>query len=804
MTEDPFPATFDPTRCILFLGAGFSADATNKRNERPPVGLQLAHAIRDLAGLPTDDQSELMDLAQYAISEKKDLYALLEGIFTIRTLTDAQQKTLSQPWLRIYTTNYDNSISVHRSNSGNSATKDIYDLTDPPPRRVPRGAAIHLHGSIAKCDSNNLHSTLVLSRKSYVEQRVKESAWWNWFDHDLRACTYAFFLGYELSDFEPASYLMRYPGLKKRCHFVLRNPKSPVAAAKLSDYGTRHSFELSGFVERLSRARIAPKPSHPDALTSLRYIDLNKDNKLISKPSSAEIQELLAFGRKRFDAMRAVYPNSDYAVTRIAKLRHCAELITKATTIVIHGKIGNGKSTFSDLLKLHLSSLGFSCFTLRENFDPSPDDMAFIASMKDPVVFVSNYDAIASNKPLFEEAAEKVRFVVEISSSVLYARSTETVDRLPGRIERVNIDRLETDDIRALHSLLEKAGLTSLKAFAPVQGGLEFRDFLLAAYEAPEVANRLVSVVNVLLKSSSIRRVLTATAIAKACGAAVDASFIAAVAGHDPYLALEGAKESSAEFIYFGLDKIESHSSIVSLYILRKFIDKLDFGEAVFGFAHEAARRISAAGEVSSDVFRASKALLSSVLRFSFLEDVVGQYGQKALVIGALYEKCRNDLRIQTEPLFWLQYSIYWQDCRRWDMAESHMKEAYARAAAISGFKTYQLDTNYLGLLCDLEVHSSVGNRISRFEALLKLVGICGSMIDDGNHRAHALRSLLKIEALLKRRRKDLSDSEAATFTYAVRLIETKLAALSPEEKATHGTEMFRQSLERSIRILTA
>lgn len=164
MSSDDFPEVFDPSRCIIFLGAGFSANSTNKVNCNPPVGDGLNKAIKKLANIPEDEPSDFTDSAGYAISQKLDLFGLLEGLFTISKLSDSQRKILSLPWLRIYTTNYDNSVSVFRAEKNGNTSADIFDLTDDPPRQLHKGAVVHLHGSIAKCQSDNIDQSLVLTR----------------------------------------------------------------------------------------------------------------------------------------------------------------------------------------------------------------------------------------------------------------------------------------------------------------------------------------------------------------------------------------------------------------------------------------------------------------------------------------------------------------------------------------------------------------------------------------------------------------------------------------------------------------
>lgn len=804
LISDDFPAVFDPSRCIIFLGAGFSAESKNKQNGFPPVGEGLNKAIKDLANIPTDEPSDLTDSAGYAISQKIDLFGLLEGLYTIREITDSQRRILSLPWLRIYTTNYDNSVSVFRSENKLNINGDIFDLTDDPPRQLRKGAVIHLHGSIAKCQPDNLEQSLVLTRRSYVEQRVKKSPWWDWFDRDIRISQYIFFIGYDINDFEPASYLIRYPGMEGRRHFILRSPKSPIISSKLLNYGVRHSFEIAGFVDKLSRAKVEATPAYERELSSFRYIDLSKDNKLPAKPNSAEIQELLAFGRIRFDAIRSTLLDSEYVVYRKSSLDECKNALKECKTLIIHGKIGNGKTIVIDELKIALSQEGRQCFILRDNISPLPQDVEFLQGIDAPVVFFPNYDSAISNIHLFDGLSENSRYVVELSSSTLQVRMPEVQRKLRSKIARVGIDKLDRDDAAALRDLLGKAGLTALSRAADIREGIEFRDFLLTAYDDPEIANRLKFVIDPLLKNAPERRLICISMILKCTGIPVDVGFIAEVTGEDPYAILSGLGESVFELMAYSMDKVEPHSSVLSEHILKKYIDPKEFVEVIFDLAVEAALRIDEENNLSSERFRRARSLLSVVIRFGFINSIIGQSHSKRTIIGKLYEKCRHHSLIEKEPLFWLQYSIFWQNEPRWDLAESHMTEAYSRGSIRPGFKTFQLDTNYLGLLCDLELSFvKVGQPIVRFEKLTELVETCRAMIDDGSHRGHVIKSFLKLESMISKRKGDFTDEQCTSFCYDLSLVEKKLAALPTSDKAIWGTEPCRMSIENCIRILT-
>ncbi|MFC3074436.1 SIR2 family protein [Shinella pollutisoli] len=804
MVVDEFPRNFDPTRCILFLGAGFSADALNKAGGKPPVGRGLEREVKKLAKLDEDDSADLMDAAGYALKQGADLYGLLEGLYTIRALTPLQRAVLAQPWRRIYTTNYDNSVSVFRTEQGKSATNDIFDIADHAPRQLRQGAVVHLHGSISKCQPANVDESLVLSRRSYVQQRVKKSAWWEWFDRDIRISQFIFFLGYDLNDFEPAGYLIKYPGMKNVRHFILRDARSPVASSKLADYGIRHPFEMAGFVDRLSNAKVMPTPRHENELQAFRYVDLSKDDKLVSKPTSAEIQELLAFGKLRFDGIRVTAPTSEYVVFRDKLIGRCIDLLSEKTTLIIHSKIGNGKSVLANELKIIMAQGKWNCFEVRENVTPPPQDFEFLLNMEEVVVFFPSYDSAVANMHLFVDMDASTRYVVEMQTSTLQVRFQEVSRLLGSSIARINIDELDKGECEKLRSLLEEAGLSSLAKSDRIKKGLEFRDFLLFAFEEPEIAARLRSVIEPMLSKREARKVVCVSAIFKAAGQQVDTSFIIDATGEDPYTVMTELGEKAWDLFRYDIDQVEPHSAVVSEHLLKKYIPPKDFTDEILNLAREAARRLDESDDYSSERFRRARALLSSVIRFSFIESVIGKGPDKRALVKKVYEGCRRDELVKKEPLFWLQYSIFWQDEKRWDLAESHMVEAYERGSARPGFKFYQLDTNNLGLLCDIERFSLAGEAISRFDKIVEAMEKCGEMVDDGNHRDHVIKAFLKVEAMVRVRARDFTRSQATALTYGLNLIIQKLEALTPSERAIWGTDPCKDSLKSSVEILTA
>lgn len=798
-----FPVGFDPSMSVLFLGAGFSAGATNVLGRGLPAGTDLEKELKLKSDLPAGDPSELQDLAGYAESVGVDLQKLLSDLYTVRTLNDDQKLVLSHPWLRIYTTNYDDSCRVFYGWDHKVSRDRIYSIEDQAPKHLRPGAVIHLHGYIHRVSRDNALDQLVLSRDSYVQQRITSSVWWDFFGKDVRICENLFFVGYDLRDLEPAKYLTKQPNIVGKTHFILRPANSPVAEQRLSGYGARHPIGVAGFAQVCKSAAVRERPAHANALHAFRYVDVLSDGRAPVLPTPAEVQSLYAFGNFRFSRLISTYPALGYVVPRAAEISRCLEEIGCSQSIILHSKIGNGKSIFWRILSLALSQGGYQCFEIREDVPIPEGDIDFLRGMDRPVVCFPSFDSAYSNIHLFSNMPESARYVIEMRTSTLEVRQKEVYDALPGPIFRMNLNRLSKKDCSNLFDVLDSAGVAPPEfgeRFA--RGGAEFRDIVLSLYRHPVVAERIGQVVQPILSDSNAKVVFFYTALLKSIDAAVDPNFIRSISNIDVYEVLANSGEITHEFVKFSQDSVEPHSSIFSEYMIKTYLKPHEIVGTIFHIASEAARRINEEIPTQSDRFRSARSILSSVMRYGFILPLMDRFSDREVHLRSLYERLRRDEFIKMEPLFWLQYSIFMQDAGQWDLAERHMETAYARALARTGFRTFQLDTNYLGLCLDLERLGAVGTPVERFEKILELLESCRTMIGDGSHRAHVIKVLARVEDTVSVRGGDLSRTQASALVFELNLIGDRLDALTVEEKASWGTEPVRMGLSRSVSIL--
>ncbi len=109
-------------KCVLFLGAGFSLDAQNRKGEGIPTGKELLRRLWILLGYTGEPEKDatLQKIFDLALKrKKKDLIPLLEECYKCERLSDWHHHVPLFYWYRIYTTNIDDVVecAYHTNNS---------------------------------------------------------------------------------------------------------------------------------------------------------------------------------------------------------------------------------------------------------------------------------------------------------------------------------------------------------------------------------------------------------------------------------------------------------------------------------------------------------------------------------------------------------------------------------------------------------------------------------------------------------------------------------------------------------------
>lgn len=289
---------FDPESSILFLGSGFSLGATNIAGDSPPNGKGLRRHFIQLLKLPSDTEYDLQVLSdEFAEDDSQKLRDELYRIFRLTELSTGQNAILNEPWRRIYSTNYDDAVELHRLR--NKLLPNAFDVSEPVPNKLPHGAVVHLHGSIRLITPENVKDSLVLGEGSYVNQYVVRSPWYDQFQRDLAFASALYIVGYSLADYHIAGLLMANPKLAARTVFIQGPDPDKTFVRRTAQYGRAMFIGTDGFAKALASVPRAAAPAL-DRLRAFRSLAPTRDKKAGVRPTAPEVFDLLVYGD--FDA----------------------------------------------------------------------------------------------------------------------------------------------------------------------------------------------------------------------------------------------------------------------------------------------------------------------------------------------------------------------------------------------------------------------------------------------------------------------------------------------------------------------
>jgi hypothetical protein len=478
----------DPTQSVLFLGSGFSADATNIRKQKVPTGRQLRDEFAKLLSVKSDDY-DLKTLADEIASRPEiDLYKILYEFFTITQLTDDQKKILKLPWLRIYTTNYDDTIEFAHSVTGIKAPSFSFD--DEKPKKLSQTAVIHLHGVIRKANQENILHQLVLNEAAYVRQHFEKSTWYDDFDRDLRFCNACFFVGYSLSDYHIAALLMKNKSTRAKTYFITYKRYDKLFEARVAPYGMILPIEVDGFAQI---CHTAPKPaptSSPHALKAFRFLDPFKDKKSLAPPTPIEILNLVTYGTFNYDRCLSTLPKAEYIVPREKLVKEAVANLKNGKCLLIHSRIGNGKTIFLYALANALSEHGYHCFLCKPNAIPLPQDMDILKTFPKSAILFDSYNTAVEFIDHLASLPDDVKIVVAVRTGVQEVRLHEIQSKLPTPLRRVNLNGIRGDEIDDFKTLLNRSGVRAPWLEQTIENCKDFREVVVTLYDNEEIRRK--------------------------------------------------------------------------------------------------------------------------------------------------------------------------------------------------------------------------------------------------------------------------------------------------------------------------
>jgi hypothetical protein len=780
----------EPGTTVLLLGSGFSLGSTNLKNASPPNGSGLRRHFIDLLNLPADTSYDLQILTdEFAENDSDLLYSELYDTFRIARLNSDQKAVLSEKWLRIYSTNYDDAVEFYQTSQGEPIVS--FDVAQSLPNRIPKNSVVHLHGSIRAMTRDNIQENLVLGEASYVRQYLERSPWYGQFQADIRFASKLIIVGYSISDYHISALLLENPDIAKKTFFIQGPTPDEVFIRRTSGYGKALFIGVSGLAEGLQKL---PRPDQPTDITrlkSFRFLDPLRDKKSLRPPTANEVLELLVFGSFNYSRCVSTLPDQTYVISRHAEVAKVTSALADNRSVIIDSRLGNGKTVFLHLCFIELAAKGFACFQYKI-YSPSIEaEISLLKSVKNLVILFDQYTLAQDIIQKLASELPNAKFIVEIRTSIMEVRYHDLIDHMPKPFGRVGINKMSATDLAAFRALCSNSGLAAGNSIG--KSTTEMRDVLLELFESEQIKDRIKKSLTDLFSTASRRKVLLLAMLLSTYQISVEPTFIKSVTGVDPYHEFKPVQEIADEVFEIGVDEFRMRSSLFSEYAVRHFMDSVEISDCVVQTSLAAAERKST---------RQFRVLMSNLLQYSSLHSVLRSQQNASQLIIDIYERLRYDQRINDEPLFWLQYAIAMAEVGKLLPAREFIGTAYKEAAARPGFETYQIDTQAFRILLLIETEAGAGIPVFHFDEIIKMLGRFDTMLSEESHRAFAIKVIEGVSPFVSLRINDLSSGEKTSLKFWLEKLSKTLERFTAEYKARTGSEFARKAINQAVLLL--
>ena len=517
---------------VLFVGAGFAAEATNHKNEKLPIGKQLAEKIWNFIGMPGSyDGTPLQTMYEALLNagiKQSEIKKFLEDIFLVKKFPDYYLNLILPYWYKIYTTNIDNLLEKIYSKSNQKFKilkypKDEFQEVD---KSLETIQFIYLNGKLP-CEPPN---ELIFSKKQYARSSNDLQPLYHQFVNDYSTTT-TVFLGTSIDEpiFEqyitarqtrpsgiaehrPQSYLIDQHISPAR-ELLLKNLYNIVPIkASVEEFLNWINNNKADLLDKMDTLKVT-FPSFAELFDKVRDTEIKKLGIYFNEFSSG-FRKVNPFGialvkDRRYllgssPTWNDIYQNFD-APRKITKdifefiEKSIVEEPNQVKIISLLGSAGSGKSTILKRLALQLAQNGRSVFFSYSEYIPEYKSIVkTLNSLNDKVILIlDNADLMLTQ---LQGIVSELHACTKPPIIIISTR-TNAFDRITGKIEPIieikefKTTNLDKDEIIALLKILEDNNLLGhLKGLTQFERIKEFenrakKQILIAMREATKGEN---------------------------------------------------------------------------------------------------------------------------------------------------------------------------------------------------------------------------------------------------------------------------------------------------------------------------
>ena len=792
---------------VLFLGAGFSREATNISNNFMNDASGFSKELCKEMNVREEEDLGKSSNLYLGVKQSKEYYgkaqkliAKLQDYFICapKGYTASQKTIVLQDWMRIYTTNYDDIVErIYEDEK-----REIIPMTlkNSQSDIIQHSSIVHLNGLVRNLDVDKFENEFKLVTRSYLIEDFNNSDVKYCFRQDLRNARAIIFVGTSLKyDLDIQRMVYSIDNIQDKVIFIdreLEEDEEPDVfeindkriLGNLLFKGTR------GFASELERvAKYYKKNSSHVVFRSFREIN---GRKLIYKDvTSQNTWNLLTIGKVEPDVLYAHIEDDKYLIHRDIADNIVNDIENQMGMIhIIHSNLGNGKTCLMQYLMYKFADRK-KVFEYVEQYPDYVKECKRIADMEgEKVLFFENYnlclDALRKLKGYVNSTITLVVSCRTFLNLNMFSHLSKALGKKSDDFLEYDIDALSNKEKEKIAVMLHNMKMAEFKDIGKKQGLYKLKkynqwaDIVVFYFNSEPVSAQLDRIYFELAKDSNKLSLVLGSIVNNIVGLNLLASQLFDLleiqqgkvgVTRDPYV---------NEMIGKSQGRIELRSSILSLYFIRKNSLYQDTIKVMSKMVRNADRLLSEDAEnikrqlisISniSELFYKSKLGLRRISNDDLQDEILDYFGGISDV--TYYKK---------NQFFWLQYAMACMDLKKYEMAENQFKLAY-KYANEKNINSYQIDVQYGRFLLEKGCQIDIDGKDS-FKIFNEAHSLWQKVLN--NHDAesyYVYKQIALYEEFIKKYMKFFNTNE---FNKANQMINTFLKNI--ERNKRHG---FRQN----------
>ena len=723
---------------VIIMGAGASHGAQNLFGEFPSGSL-LAEKLYKKCGIVPDDINDLQDAAQ-CYEEAFSASALVSEIQSLLkcvSVTNSHEIIYSLPWMRYYTTNYDD-VALLAAKKTNINLTPVTLSSNIKQNLNNNRLCIHINGYIGNLNETTLHHEFKLTANSYLSQtNILNSPWGDYLINDLETAKCIVILGLSLKYDLDLSRVIFSEEFRKKAMIISAPNLSPNSENRLNRFGTVYKIGVDGFASEVFKVRQSYEP-HTKTPTERLYSAFTysyKEKRYPERPRPEDIFRLFlngSYSDSLFFRNNGKYDGFIYR-KKFSKIRDA--VLNGVKLIFVHSDMGNGKTACINELQHTLSGEDIHIFQLT-NADSQKisEEISAIASLSETssvLVIIDDYTNYMEVLHKFSQlGGKKAQFLLTARSAINYNKMPIILEEFfveEGATAIFDINKLDEDDLGNCVRVFDQYGLWGTNAglntsqkikylTSRKSGNCRFQSIMLDVIQSDLMQRKIADTVQIIRGGSlQYHTAVLLILLTKVMNLRLSTSDIERLLEVNFTTdALFKSDPAIKEIITFNDNgDITIKAPVTAQFILQKVSDPEDIIKSLYSLALYAVKYSNLPKYAN---------ILTSIISYSHINSFLRGFKNPEQFLSEYYDELSKIEYYRKNNFFWLQYAISCIEVGKFDRAQRYLNNAYGLIPV--GFVPFQINNQQARLYLEKIITGQSENILDDFSAAHKLLMI--------------------------------------------------------------------------------